>query len=105
FARQQVGRDHAIGERQADNRDAQVRPNTPAYQRVTEWIHPGAADHSHIVDARLQRVAPAHLQYLAITVNAVVVIIICRPVIGGLPLIAAGPGSRVPGSPVIWIAL
>ena len=97
--------DHPVRKTQTADRDGHVRPDTPAHQCVVDGIHPGAADHAHVVGPCLQRVAHAHLQYLTVSVNAVVIIIIGGPVIVGHPLIAAGPGGRVLGIPTVRIAL
>src|SRR5207302_1520147 len=47
----------------------------------------------------------SHLQYLAVTVHSVVVIIVSGPIITRLPLIATGPRGRGCRIPTVGIAL
>ena len=94
FARRKAaGADRPV-EGKIHDGDGEIGPDAAAQQGVGHGIGVGARPKdARVVDARFQGVAHAHLEDAAVGVLAEGVVVPAGPIIGGPPLVAAGPAG------------
>ena len=99
LARRDVGAADGADEGHVEDWNALIGADAATNQGITRAANTGRRGRidACIVTTGFQRIAPAHRENGAVTVRAIRVVVIARPVVSRRPLIAAGPGGESPG--------